>query len=63
MVLRIPACCADNVELDNRLRWTYLRCSLSQSMVGEAQEKKNMAYLEEINNGKYFFKRYKTIAG
>ena len=36
-----PAQGADNVELDNRLRWTSLRCSLSQSMVWEAQEKKN----------------------
>ena len=40
MVLRTPACCVDNVELDNRLRWTSLRCSLSQSMVGKMQEKK-----------------------
>ena len=37
--------CVDNGELDNRLWWTSLRCSLSQSMVGEVQEKKNCPHI------------------
>ena len=47
MVLRTSACCADYVELDNSLRWTSLRCSLSQTLVGEAQEKKKYKDIEK----------------
>ena len=53
--------CLDNGELDNRLWWTSLRCSLSQSMVGEAQEKKSTIekqfcdVLIEVKNIAYLF--------
>ena len=40
VVLMTPACFTNNVELDNRLRWTSLGCSLSHTLVGEVQEEK-----------------------